>query len=102
MERGLGDCGLQKSTVDRHQQCSLASHTYFAEVGEVMGIKIRMVTLARFPCAAEIHYRHDVQLITDNRRCEEQWHGLAYLLTCFGERLAEENCFTARSIAIIV
>ena len=47
---------------------SLASHTYFEEVGVVAS---RMVTLARFPCAAGIHYRHDVRLITDNRRCEE-------------------------------
>ena len=31
-----------------------------------------MVTLARFSCAAGIHYHHDVQLIIDNRRCEER------------------------------
>ena len=58
-----------------------------------------MVTLARFPCAAGMHYRHDVQLITDNRRCEECIAMARALLTCFGERLAEENCFTVCSIA---
>ena len=63
---------------------SLASHTYFEEVGVVV---LRMVTLTRFPCAAGIHYCHDMRLITDNRRCEDTG-----LLTCFGERLAEENC----------
>ena len=47
---------------------SLASHTYFEEVGVVTS---RMVTFASFPCAARIHYRPP---------------------TCFGERLAEENC----------
>ena len=45
-------------------------------------------------CAAGIHYRHDVQLITDNQRCEECIAMAQALLTCFGKCLAEENCFT--------
>ena len=53
-----------------------------------------MVTLARFPCAAVIHYCHDVQLNIDDQRCEECIAMARALLTCFGERLAEENCFT--------